>query len=98
MSMPATYPDMNREDFEARLTVILRDAGPGLVAELTDTVIAYLEDDRLVYARMDMEGNAPATAELDPISGQWPQWQDWLTDWLTDPVLSIRHGPAGDRV
>jgi hypothetical protein len=39
---------MNREDFEARLTVILRDAGPGIVAELTDTLIAYLEGERIV--------------------------------------------------
>lgn len=89
---------MNREDFEARLTVILRDAGPGIVAELTDTLIAYLEGERIVYARLDVEGAGAPTEELDLVSGNWPQWQDWLKDWLTDPVFSVGHGLAGDRV
>src|SRR6202012_2477278 len=83
------YPAMNREDFEARLTVILRDAGPGTVAELTDTLIAYLEGERIVYARLDVEGVGAPTEELDLVSGNWPQWQDWLKDWLTDPVFSV---------
>lgn len=87
---------MNSDDFESCLTVILRDAGPGVISELTDTVFAYLGGGRLVYARIDPAGTTPRTAEVDLVSGHWPEWQDWLADWLTDPVLSVRHGFADD--
>ncbi len=84
--------NMEREEFVTRLTSILQDAGPGTVAELTDTAIAYWNGERLVYAFLSAEGNGAQGEEFDLGAQRWAQWKDWLVDWLTDPLLSVRHG------
>jgi hypothetical protein len=79
---------MYRETFEARLAAILQDAGTESVAELTDTMIAYWDGKKVVYAKTDSSGSYEEVFDLTP--GEWSQWQDWLADCLTDPVISRR--------
>ncbi|GJH39308.1 hypothetical protein CBA19CS91_41145 [Paraburkholderia hospita] len=82
---------MQFEDFETQLHVLLRSAGPETVAELTDAAIAYWNGQRLVYATVDADGTGTLTGACALDAGTWPEWKDWLADWLADPVLSVRH-------
>ncbi|MBN3760545.1 hypothetical protein [Burkholderia sp. Ac-20365] len=82
---------MRIEDFEQQLTAILQSAGPGTVAELTDTAIAYWNGIHLVYAEIDIDGTGALTGAFEMNAQRWTQWKDWLSDWLTDPVISVRH-------
>jgi hypothetical protein len=79
---------MYQEAFEARLAAILQDAGQESIAELTDTMIAYWDGTHVVYEKTDPSGSYEEVFDLTP--GEWSQWQDWLADWLTDPVISRR--------
>ncbi|BCG02648.1 hypothetical protein PPGU19_072160 (plasmid) [Paraburkholderia sp. PGU19] len=77
------------------MTALLRDAAPDSVAELTDTAIAYWNGERLVYAFVSAEGTGALAGEFELDSRRWTEWKDWLADWLTDPVLSVRHDLPG---
>lgn len=82
---------MELDIFERQLATMLQNAGPGTVAELTDTVIAYWNGNRLAYAEVDTEGTGAITGTFEMDAERWTHWKDWLNDWLTDPVLSVRH-------
>jgi hypothetical protein len=57
------------------------------VAELTDTVVAWWNGERVVYAQVDTFGAGALTGPYSTrVSG--PHGRDWLADWLRDPVLS----------
>lgn len=86
---------MEQEDFEEQLTALLRDAGPDTVAELTDTAIAYWNGERLVYAVVGADGTGALAGEFELDARRWTEWKSWLADWLTDPVLSVRHDIPG---
>ena len=86
---------MEREDFEQQLTALLRDAGPNIVAELTDTAIAYWNGERLVYAAVSADGTGALAGEFELDARRWTDWKSWLADWLTDPVLSARRDLLG---
>jgi hypothetical protein len=86
---------MEQEDFEQQLTALLRDAGPDTVAELTDTAIAYWNGERLVYAVVGADGTGALAGEFELDARRWTEWKSWLADWLTDPVLSVRHDIPG---
>jgi hypothetical protein len=79
---------MYREIFEAQLAAILQDAGAESVADLTDTLLAYWDGTKVVYAQTDSSGSYEVVFDLTP--AEWSKWQDWLADWLTDPVISRR--------
>lgn len=81
---------MYREAFEPQLAAILQDAGADSVAELTDTIVAFWDGMKVVYAKTDSSGSFEEVFDLTP--GEWAQWQDWFADWLTDPVVSRRGG------
>ncbi|BCG05459.1 hypothetical protein PPGU19_100270 (plasmid) [Paraburkholderia sp. PGU19] len=82
---------MEFEEFETRLAALLRSAGPQTVAELTDTTVAWWNGTRVVYANVDESGNSAMIGPQALDARHWPEWKDWLSDWLTDPVLSVRH-------
>jgi hypothetical protein len=81
---------MDLEDFVQRLTVVLQDAGPGIVAELTDTELAYWDGQRLVYASVSPDGSGTLAGEFVLDAQRWSQWKDWLGDWLADPAFGVR--------
>lgn len=82
---------MELDIFEQQLATILQNAGPGTVAELTDTLVAYWNGNRLVYAEVDTEGTGAITGTFTMDANHWTQWTDWHNDWFTYPVLSARH-------
>ena len=79
--------NMQFEEFETQLAALLQSAGPATVAELTDTTIAYWDGERVVYATVDTGGGRL----IGPCALDARHWMEWLADWLTDPVLSVRH-------
>ncbi|BCG05373.1 hypothetical protein PPGU19_099410 (plasmid) [Paraburkholderia sp. PGU19] len=82
---------MQFEEFENKLAALLRSAGPETVAELTDTVVAWWNGERVVYAQAETFGAGALTGRFIFDACQWSAWKDWLADWLSDPVLSVRH-------
>jgi hypothetical protein len=62
-----------------------------VAAELADTMIAYWNGSRLVYANVDTGGTGALGGTFELNAQRWAQWKDWLSDWLMDPVLSVRH-------
>jgi hypothetical protein len=84
------------EDFGQQLMAIRRAAGPGTVTELTASAIAYWNDVRNVNAKIDTDGTRALSGLFDMDARRWTHWKDWLSDWLTEPVLSGRHFPPAD--
>jgi hypothetical protein len=82
---------MRYEEFDSQLAALLRSAGPDTVAELTATMVAWWNGRRVVYAVVDSAGSGALTGAYELDANRWHEWKDWLTDWLTDLVLSVRH-------
>ena len=79
---------MELGEFEQRLGTILEDAGPGIVAELNASTIAYWNGSRLVYCHSTSDDAFGADFVID--EPRWSQWKSWLVDWLTEPVFGVR--------
>lgn len=88
---------MEAADFENQLSKLLQDAGPGAIAELTDTTIAYRDGGRLVYADVDTDGTGALLGTFELDAKRWIAWKDWLVDWMIDPVLGVRHDLPGNE-
>jgi len=82
---------MQPENFEPQLAALLQGAGRGTAAELVDTMSAYWTGSRLVFVNVDTVGTGALAGKFELDAQRWAQWKEWLSDWLMDPVLSVRH-------
>ena len=83
---------MKFEEFDARLSRLLVMMPAGTIADLTDSMIAWWNGTRTIYARIGKEDAGSSgllTRELD-LADDWGQFHDWLTAWIDEPRFSAR--------
>jgi hypothetical protein len=81
---------MRFDEFDARLSQLLRALPAGTIADLTDGMIAWWSGTRTVYAWVGDGGRAgPGSRELD-LADDWGQFHDWLAAWIDEPRFSTR--------
>ncbi|AXF03565.1 hypothetical protein [Paraburkholderia hospita] len=86
---------MRFDEFDARLSRLLRALPDGTIAELTDGMIAWWGGARTVYAWIGDGGlDQPGARELD-LADDWGQFHDWLAAWIDEPRFSTRPEKLG---
>ncbi|MEX3969910.1 hypothetical protein [Paraburkholderia caribensis] len=86
---------MRFEEFDSRLSQLLKALPDDTIAELTDGMVAWWTGARVVYAWISDGGrDAPAARELD-LADDWGQFHDWLAAWIDEPCFSTRPATRG---
>lgn len=81
---------MRFDEFDARLSQLLRALPDGTIAELTDGMIGWWSGTRTVYAWIGDSGRSePGARELD-LADDWGQFHDWLEAWIDEPRFSTQ--------
>ena len=88
---------MRFDEFDARLSRLLRALPDGTIAELTDGMIAWWNGARVVYAWVgddahDAAHDTAGVREVD-VADDWGQFHDWLAAWIYEPRFSTRLEP-----
>ncbi|MGT2477179.1 hypothetical protein [Paraburkholderia terrae] len=81
---------MTREEFEAKLGVVLRDHGIGTTADLTDELAAYWTGQRVGYVLINESPSGSSYEEFVMDDVQWNIWRSWLEAWIDSPMFSVR--------
>jgi hypothetical protein len=81
---------MTREEFEAKLGVVLRDHGIGTTADLTDELVAYWTGQRVGYVLINESPSGSSYEEFVMDDVQWNIWRSWLEAWIDSSMFSVR--------
>ncbi|WP_260854709.1 hypothetical protein [Paraburkholderia sp. BCC1884] len=77
------------DQFNTKLSTLLRDLMPCTTADLTDTAIAYWDGRRVVYCYLD-DDSGLIDEEFDLGGRSWDEWREYLTQWIEAPKFSMR--------